>query len=278
VRTLAVDEQEIVYGYMLGARDLREALQRMVKFAAMLQERLGGFRIELDVDQEGLARLALYSGIAANIEQRFAGYFCHQHNKLIESLAWMIDRPIALYRVDVPFPPTAQAETYLQRLRCPVDHGAACFAFYFDPALLQAPIVRAAKELDAYLHMLPAVLSASVVAEDFSTRVERLMEKQCLEIGGIPTVAELAALLNMSVTTLRRRLNEQGRSYSEIKHDCRLRLGKELLAKPYRKVFDVAQRLGYRDANAFRRVFKQATGQTPAGYHKNCQRAELVGS
>jgi AraC-like DNA-binding protein len=126
--------------------------------------------------------------------------------------------------------------------------------------------------------MLPAVLSGQGEADDFGQRVERILEKQCREIGGMPSAAELAATLNISVATLRRRLGENGSSYSQIKHDCQLRLGKEFLARPYKKLLEVAQRLGYRDANAFRRVFKKATGQTPVDYHKSCQRSAPAGS
>jgi AraC-like DNA-binding protein len=277
VRPLSQEENGIVYHYLLGAADLRAALGRMGRFAAMLRERLGDFRIDLEAEQ-GDARLVVRVGIEEQVRQRFAAYFCQQYLKLVESLAWMIDRPIALRAVDLPFRHTEGLASSAQRFECPVTYGHEAFVFHFDSALLDAPIVRSIADLESYLKMLPAVLSEEGDADDFSQRVERILEKQCREIGGMPTAAELAATLNISVATLRRRLGENGRSYSQIKHDCQLRLGKELLARPYKKLLEVAQRLGYRDANAFRRVFKKATGQTPVDYHKSSQRAAPAGS
>lgn len=277
VRPLSQEENAIVYHYLLGATDLRAALQRMARFAGMLRERLGDFRIALDVEP-GIARLSVHVGIDVHVRQRFAVYFCQQYSKLIESLAWMIDTPIALRAVNLPFQSTDGLASSAQRFSCPVQYGHDAFVFQFDSALLDAPIVRSIADLESYLKMLPAVLTDESEADDFDQRVERILEKQCLEIGGMPTAAELAATLNISAATLRRRLGESGRSYSQIKRDCQLRLGRELLARPYKKLLEVAQRLGYRDVNAFRRVFKNATGQTPVDYHKSCQQSEPAGS
>jgi AraC-like DNA-binding protein len=277
VRSLSQEENAIVYHYLLGAADLRAALQRMGRFAGMLRERLGDFRITCDVEQDS-ARLHVHVGIDAQVRQRFAVYFCQQYSKLVESLAWMIDTPIALRAVDLPFQHTEGLASSVERFDCPVRYGHEAFVFYFDRALLDAPIVRSIADLESYLATLPAVLSGHGEADDFGQRVERILEKQCREIGGMPSAAELAATLNISVATLRRRLGESGGSYSQIKHDCQLRLGKEFLARPYKKLLEVAQRLGYRDANAFRRVFKKATGQTPVDYHKSCQRPAPLGS
>lgn len=277
VRSLSQEENAIVYHYLLGAADLRAALQRMGRFAGMLRERLGDFRITCEVEQ-GSARLSVHVGMDEPVRQRFAVYFCQQYSKLVESLAWMIDKPIPLHAVDLPFQNTEGLVSSVERFDCPVRYGYDAFVFHFDSALLDAPIVRSIADLESYLKMLPAVLSGQDDADDFGQRVERILEKQCREIGGMPTAAELAATLNISVATLRRRLGENGSSYSQIKHECQLRLGKELLARPYTKLLEVAQRLGYRDANAFRRVFKKATGQTPVDYHKSCQRSAPAGS
>jgi AraC-like DNA-binding protein len=284
VRPLSQEENAIVYHYLLGAADLRAAMQRMGLFASMLRERLGGFRIDLEVDGND-ARLVVRVGIDEEVRQRFAVYFCQQYLKLVESLAWMIERPIVLRAVDLPFRHTEGLASSAQRFACPVTYGNGAtryghdaFVFHFDSALLDAPIVHSIADLESYFKMLPAVLSGQGEPDDFGQRVERILEKQCREIGGMPTAAELAAALNISVATLRRRLGESGNSYSQIKHDCQLRLGKEFLARPYKKLLEVAQRLGYRDANAFRRVFKKATGQTPVDYHKSCQRATPAGS
>lgn len=277
VRPLSQEENAIVYHYLLGAADLRGAVQRMARFADMLRERLGAFRVAYDV-VDGAAHLTVAIGFDEPIRQRFAVYFFQQYSKLVESLAWMIDTPIVLRGVTLPFRCVDELASSVERFGCAVGYGGDAFVFQFDAQLLDAKVVRSIADLESYLKMLPAVLTGQDEADDFGQRVERILEKQCLEIGGMPTAAELATALNMSVATLRRRLSDSGRSYSEIKRDCQLRLSKELLARPYKKLFEVAQRLGYRDANAFRRVFKKATGLTPVDYHKSRQPAKTAGA
>jgi AraC-like DNA-binding protein len=47
-----------------------------------------------------------------------------------------------------------------------------------------------------------------------------------------------------------------------------MRIGKKLLVQPNYDVADIAQQLGYQDVNAFRRAFRQHSGQTPEGFRK----------
>lgn len=273
-RAFSQEEYEINFHYMLGADDLGEALVRMKKFAAMLAERLGNGAIHLSTDRGQIASLYIRPGVDAETVQRFAAYFTQDNCKLIEMMAWMIGTPIPLIQLEVPFAATPALERQLQRFGCPVEHGHSGFRFFFPATLLRKPIVRSLQELKSFLKILPAVF----VSGDHDTlaldqRIERILEKQCLEVGGMPSASQLASALNMSEATLRRRLRDTGRSFSEIKQGCQLRLSKKLLSMSYRSLHEVANLLGYQDVNAFRRAFKQATGHTPMSYRDSCKPA-----
>jgi AraC-like DNA-binding protein len=269
MRPLTHQEQQIAVYYMVGAEDLGAALARLGIFSEMMRDRLRNEEVQFNV-RDGIARLFMKASGGADVHQRFAYHYAQEYCEMIEVLSWFIGEAIPLARLEVPFKPDEHTRWYLQRLNCPVSHGHRSFGFYFSETLLQRPIIRSLDAVASYLKMLPAMSTGHDDNADFDRRVERLLERQCLEAGGMPTAAELACALNMSDTTLRRRLSDAGRSYSEIKRSCQLRLGKELLSKPYSKLFEVAQRLGFHDVNAFRRVFKDATGLTPQEYHRNC--------
>lgn len=273
-RAFSQEEYEINFHYMLGADDLGDALVRMKRFASMLAERLGNGAIHIGTDDEQVASLYVRPGVDRETLQHFAIYFIQDNLKLIEMMAWMIGTPIQLLQLHVPFVAASALEQPLQRFGCPISYGHSGFRFFFPVALLRKPIVRTLEELKHFLKIFPAVfVSGGHDALTLDRRIERILEKQCLEVGGMPSASQLAGALNMSEATLRRRLRETGRSFSEIKQSCQIRLGKKLLATSYRSLQEVANLLGYQDVNAFRRAFKQATGHTPTSFRGSRQPA-----
>lgn len=77
-----------------------------------------------------------------------------------------------------------------------------------------------------------------------------------------PTADEAADYLGRSPRTLRRHLQDEGTSYVEQVNQLRLDLAYQYLSIEKRAVKDVAAELGFRDASAFRRAFKQWNGRT----------------
>jgi AraC-like DNA-binding protein len=74
--------------------------------------------------------------------------------------------------------------------------------------------------------------------------------------------AEVARGLGMSERTLKRKLAEQGTSYSELLDRERHSQAVELL-RGAASIDDVAERLGYSDAANFTRAFRRWTGRSP---------------
>ena len=90
------------------------------------------------------------------------------------------------------------------------------------------------------------------------------------------TLDELAALAHVSVRTLQRRfLAATGMTPIQYQQAVRIERAKDLLESEHLPVPDVAARVGYQDRVAFGRVFKKATGMTPAAWRQ--QRAPMVG-
>lgn len=272
-RALTPEEYEVAAHYMLGADDLGAALQRMRTFCSMQAERLGNGAFRLSIERAQIAKLYVRAAVDLELQQRFASHFVLDIHKLIEMLSWMIGEPIPLLHLEVPLVEAGEAEHQLNRFRCPISYGHSGFGLSFSSALLGKRIVRSLAELKDFLKIYQAVLLTDDQHDSpgFDARIERILEKQCLEVGGMPSASQLAGALNISEATLRRRLRDTGRSFSEIKQSCQLRLGKKLLSVSYNSLYEVAHRLGYQDVNAFRRAFKQATGHTPVGFRDSCK-------
>jgi AraC-like DNA-binding protein len=76
--------------------------------------------------------------------------------------------------------------------------------------------------------------------------------------------SEVAAALNVSERSLRRKLEQVGMSYSALQAELRADLARTYLAEM--PVRDVAELLGYHDPSTFRRAFRRWTGLPPLEY------------
>jgi AraC-like DNA-binding protein len=105
---------------------------------------------------------------------------------------------------------------------------------------------------------------------DFVQTVAALIEPHLPE--GYPSQRLAASLLGVSVRTLARRLSESQVTYRNLLDRVRLRSAKRHLLDPEKKIIDVANEVGFRDAGHFSRMFRRLTGITPKQYRKNARR------
>jgi two-component system response regulator YesN len=61
---------------------------------------------------------------------------------------------------------------------------------------------------------------------------------------------------------------ETGQTFTEYVTDVRIKKAKELLQKIELNISDIAQKVGYKDARYFIKVFKRLVGITPSEYRK----------
>lgn len=78
----------------------------------------------------------------------------------------------------------------------------------------------------------------------------------------MPEIEAIAAVLNLSDRTLRRRLVAEGTSYRDLADEVRCTLAEGWLGARL-TVEEVASRLGFSEASSFIRAFKRWTGRTP---------------
>lgn len=84
----------------------------------------------------------------------------------------------------------------------------------------------------------------------------------------IPSLPDLASSLHLTPRTLQRRLAAEGSSFAGLLQDVRLERAVELLGRRSLRMEEIAWRLGFSDAVAFSRAFKQWTGSAPAHWRQ----------
>ncbi|KWF63699.1 AraC family transcriptional regulator [Burkholderia pseudomultivorans] len=82
--------------------------------------------------------------------------------------------------------------------------------------------------------------------------------------GQFPDIDAIADLLCMTSRTLRRKLEAEGTSYSELLTSVRKALAIDYLSTTTLSTEDIALTLGFSDAVGFRHAFKRWTGTTPS--------------
>ena len=82
----------------------------------------------------------------------------------------------------------------------------------------------------------------------------------------LPSLDRAAAAVNMSVSTLRRQLQQDGVNFQGIKDQCRFHLARYLLSHTELDLTAIAARVGYSESSNFQLAFKKWAGLTPGAY------------
>lgn len=103
--------------------------------------------------------------------------------------------------------------------------------------------------------------------ESFHERCRHVLK--CILGFGEPKREHVANILNMSISSLQRRLKQDGFSFQQILLNTRKELSFEFLVQQKRSATDVAVLLGYQSASQFFKAFKLWFNMTPLQYQKN---------
>jgi AraC-like DNA-binding protein len=171
-----------------------------------------------------------------------------------------------MIEVHVEHERTAYAEEYARTfggvVRFSMPHNALVFRrSYLDAPLRHAnPALHAACELAAREQLVRVSQRSGV-----SGKVRELVTSQLRS--GDTRMSSVAESLAMSVATLRRRLDEEGTSHTDILDEVRHELAKTYLRDPRLAISEIAFMLGFAHVAAFYKAFRRWTGgSTPANF------------
>lgn len=88
-----------------------------------------------------------------------------------------------------------------------------------------------------------------------------------------PSMREAASALGLSERSLRRRLLEEGCTFTTLVEGLRLDLAQQMLKDQGRSIKEIAAELGFSELSAFHRAFKRWTGDTPVTFRARAKAA-----
>jgi AraC-like DNA-binding protein len=260
---ISFEETQMMCRCIVNSRTLEEAIQLTQRFNAMLDSR----RVELS--------LAVEQGVA-----RFRMETFRQHPSRLTFLldlfglsffqqlfSWLIGEDIALTEVSLAYPELAPQDLVAPLFGHPVRFGQSANSIAFAASLLRRPVLRNHDELIELQQLLPFEIMPSYLTSDsLAHRLGALMKASLIKNSAFPPLSRVAALLNQSSITLRRRLAAEGATVNEIKLKCRQELARDLLSHSHFSIDEISDRLGFSAPSAFRRAFRSWTGASASEY------------
>jgi AraC-like DNA-binding protein len=167
-------------------------------------------------------------------------------------------------RVDVVGPPPAHVRAMARAFECPLHFHQARNALHYPlPWLERAP------QLANHITAAQMSRACARMVEDLrwqSGLTRRVYHELTRSAGHFPDIEAVAAALCMTSRTLRRKLEAEGTSYSDLHDKVRHALALDYLGSSMLSPADIAAALGFSDSASFRRAFRRWTGSTPADH------------
>jgi AraC-like DNA-binding protein len=147
-----------------------------------------------------------------------------------------------------------------------VRFGQPANLILFDAAVVDFPIVMADP---VALRLAQAQCEREMEELGFDGNLEaRVRRLVASDVAACRSLDQVAARLNISPRTLRRRLAAKGVSFAALVDRERRERALHLLRSSSISIEDIAARLGYRTASSFVRAFHRWSGQAPATYRR----------
>ncbi|MGH8461643.1 MAG: AraC family transcriptional regulator [Stenotrophobium sp.] len=251
---------------MLHTSTLREALIRGARLINLLIE---DTRVELELDPVSDGARAVIRFVDTGTLPLERRIFAHEtlFVMLHGLMCWLVRRRISIHKAYFAYPQPAWFPEYRHIVGDDVSFGAPETCFEFGAMDLSAAVVQTERSAREFLKDAPRNFIVKYRnPQSVSVRVRHLLRDTAPE--DWLTFDALAAHLRLHPTALRRRLEEEGSSYRAEMNARRCDLALQYLADPQRSVLSVALALGFAEASAFHRAFRQWTGGSPGRYRR----------
>jgi AraC-like DNA-binding protein len=257
---------------VLGCKTLSSALERSLRFYNLILDDIAGSLVR-GSPAEAMLRPSEATVIVRERQTGAAARtFAHEVLlMLVHGVAcWLVGRRIPILRAHFSYPEPAHAAEYRLMYCTDLSFDMPTTRIVFEADYLDLPVVQNERSVKEFLRTAPEnILVKYKNGSSMSARIRRRLRQ--LLPGEVPDFEALAAELNMTTATLRRRLHEEGASYQGIKDQLRRDLAISYLSHSGRSVMDIALELGFSERSAFHRAFRKWTGASPGEFRRGLQ-------
>ncbi|WP_279243590.1 AraC family transcriptional regulator [Candidatus Litorirhabdus singularis] len=264
-------EVELMCRSTLSAVNLAEAIAICESFCAMLDPRAGrtGLREEGDSATFYLDSLRPATTTASSLVD-ITGLFAFQ-----QLFQWLTGVELPLRQVGIGAIQRDDVIAFLKLFRAPVLAGGTRYTLVFDRSALELPVVRSQGDFAEFFAVFPCGVF-EFTANSLPQQVAALLHAAIRQSEAVPGQAALAASLGIPLSTFRRHLAAAGTSFREIRERCLRDNAEQLLLRTELAIAEIAAQLGFSDASAFRRAFRQWLGVSPRAWRESTVAAQTA--
>lgn len=259
-RGMKVGSFALICQAVIGCENLDRAIKRMLRGFSLFLDEVQG-ELQLDGDD---AVLRVHNRIEAPEMRRFADetFLILTHGLM----CWLIGHRLVPIRVDFSMARPVHASEYTLMYSQHLRFDAGSTSLHFDARALSAPVVQNRASLQQFLRTAPQSVFLKYRNEDSWTARVRRRLREAADTLDWPGFEDMAAALDTTPTTLRRRLDAEASSFQGIKDQLRSDLAIDRLCHSNLSVDEIGAELGFADASAFHRAFKRWNGLQPGEY------------
>ncbi len=228
--------------YRVATEDIRFSMSRSDQFAEI--------RVELD-----------------NPELDYMHFLVEWQLMLWHRFAsWLVGEAIPLTHAEFAYPMQSPLEDY-QRMfsrNCLFERNSTLIRFH--ARYLDKYNVRKTAEFNDFMDSRYDLAYIPGVDSAMAPRLEAKLEHYFNETLSFFSMEDAASENNMSSQTLRRRLEEEGTSFRQIKDNVRRKVAMQWLRDPAVPIAEVARLSGFADPNGLSRAVKSWTGKSPSEF------------
>ena len=161
----------------------------------------------------------------------------------------------------------AKIDVYQRIFNCPVEFGVNSNVIIIAKSVLNLPVRSANPQLfKMFQEKLERLNTIELYESSFSQRMFTFLSSCQDNI--IPDVSMVAQEFNISISALKKRLQQEGLNYSTICDTIKKNIALKMVTCPNVKIKQIVVSLNFNSASAFNRAFKRWTEMTPTEYRK----------
>ncbi|WP_261803233.1 AraC family transcriptional regulator [Serratia nematodiphila] len=248
------------YGLLSSATG-REAVALAQRYLALTYTYVGmAFR---HVGQRGVVTFEPSPELSAELQRFFVGRAMGATCRVLRDV---IGSDFELAAFDLAFGEASGGKK--QVLGARIRHGQRANAIAFEYAFLDRPLPQANAATAAMCERMCAELIARRRTRlDMASFLTEYLSAHAFD--SPPKLQDIAALLNVSERTLKRRLKDEGASFRDISNGVRKSRAQALVAEGRLSMTEIAYVLGFSDLSSFSQSYKRWTGTAPSSMRQN---------
>lgn len=257
---------------IINCKTMEHAFRRASDFHEIVR----GTKIKPQLTKQGKTAIVSFTGLGSldktEIEALIAAeqpaQICTSLSVWHHFISWLIGERVELSTVNFSFSEDQALVNCHTRFQSKIRYNHHENSITFPIHYLDYPVVQTEETLHGFLKTAPYQLL--VMVGDSGSLKDQVVALIGKDFSLNPPNAEkVARTLNMSLSTLRRRLLEENTTFQKIKDECRKKSAIKYISSPQLSINDVAELMGFDEPSAFFRSFKRWTGMTPKEYRQS---------